>query len=476
MTRRAVAAKVSQGRLLVLRARRDGDELRVESAAAFDLEAEGQDAEQVRDALAAGGFLGWPTALSLPSSSAFAFCHRPRVADRAAVRRTLRYEVEDRLPIAVDELTLDFAGDAGLEENDGRVVVAAVREEEAEAAAATLSRAGLPPLQVTVDCLVVTGAYSALGVLNGCGRALCMHCGPDGVDVIRTRGGYLEDVRGIPAAHADDGTARQMPPLLRCSVEEAVLSDGVDRVVTSGSREARGWLDEACNGLEVISLGGAACPAPVEGLSPEERELVLGPALPLVGAAAALLGLPTRAPVNLLDAEGQLRGWAETERTPLLVAAVLLVLLALLWAAGGAARLARAQRRHGEAGAGLLAAWQELKPGAPVPVDPVRAVRSEVSARRLLSDPSAPEPLALLDSLAALASALPADAGALAFTRILATPEGVTVEGRAGEYGEVDQLVRALAERGFRPAAPEMSARAGDVQFRVALRRADADE
>ncbi len=471
MTDRAVALSLTEDGLLLLRACGRGRVLCVEAVEAMPLPADPDAVRTSRKGLAHRGFLGLPTILAYPSNKAFICFHSPSVRSERAARQTLRYEVEGEIPAPIEGMVLDFDSLVDAAGPVERVVVGAAFEGEVRAQLAVLAALGLVPTQVTLEAAALANAYGAVGLVNNHDRLLGVHFGPGSVDVVRLRAGVLEELRTVPTDGDVDVPGEGLPPLVRSSITEAAILGDVDRLCVSGRRASAGAaLERLRRDLGVPGVDTGLGGLDVEGLSEEEVALLWEEGLPLIGAAGEALGLRPVTSLNLLDPAQQLHGWVGLLKRPLLAAATLLLLLAFLWVADGVAGTRRGKSKREAAMAELLTVWERLHPGTPLPQDPTRTLRSELSAqvgRRRARGPGGP---AVLDTLRRLTLPLPATGGAAPYRHIHIAAGKVAIEGVAPDYVAVDALIGGLRGiGGFDPGVPAMIGRPGGVTFRLEL-------
>jgi len=468
MTDCVVAVSLEHDELLAIRASREGEGLRVESVVRLAVAGAAEDRQEVRAELDTLGLVGHPTVLVVPSRGAFVCLHRPGVQDGKALRGTIRDEIEDRLPVPMDGMAVDFdlvsdGGEEGLE-----VLAAAVAEEELNRQLKTLEAIGLTPTQATIGGAALLNAYSLLCPAEERRNTLGIHFSRDAVDVLRMRDGRPQEMRSILTAPGGEEPGEDLPVLLRSSTLKAELGADLDAIYVSGCPEK---ADAAIGRL------GRELTAPVErvdltragaaDLPDDQIDLLCEGGLPLVGAAADALGLKALLSLNLLPSRQQRDGWLVYLGTPVRAVAVLLAAVLVVWVAGGFALLSRTRAETEGAESELAALWHELHPGEAIPLDPVRTLRGELaSAGRHGSISGAP---AVLDGLRRLARSK----GSVTYHRIRIAGGGMTVEGRAADYAGVDALMGRLGDAGeFEVGTPEMSGTGGGVRFRVELREA----
>lgn len=470
MTDRVVAVSLDRDELLAIRASRDAEGLRVESAARLNVPADPDGRMEVRSELGRLGLLDHPTVLVAPSGGAFVCFHRPRVQDGKALRETIRYGIEDTLPVPMDGMAVDF--DYLADGGGGRpeVLAAAVPEDELKAELETLEGIGLIPTQVTIGGAALGNAYGMLGLAEGERRMLGIHFAASGIDLVRLKGRTVEEMRSIATAGDEEGPGEGLPVLLRSSVLEAALNGDLDAVYVSGRPEkARKATDRLRDELSVPVRGADLTQADVSGLPDGQADLLRGDGLPLLGAAGEALGLGAPLSLNLMGSRQQRAGWLDHLGTPLRTIAVLLAAVLLLWVASGLALLWRARGETETAASELASLWGGLHPGEALPLDPVRTLRGE---RAGAGSGGVPADFAILGKLRRLAQSR----GNAAYRRLRIAGGEVSVEGDAADYAAVDALVARLSDTGgFEPGAPEMSGGSGGVRFRAELREPDHD-
>lgn len=474
MIDRVVSARLTEGKLCLLRASRSGGPVRIEAVEALDLPADAESTATARKALGERGFLGLPTVLVLSSRRAFVCLHHPSVQERKALQQTIRYEVEKEMPMPVEGMALDFDYVGNGLNGSARVLIGAVSGEELRSQLEALRPLGLSPTQATLTGAAVGNAYNALGLTNGSGRTLGLHFGDGSVDVIRLKDGAIEEMRAVPAEEGSHGNGSGLPALVRSSVVEAGIWGDLDAACVSGPPEKA----EAAS-VEVVRELGMPVLKPdwdgldLSGLPEGDAALLKDKGLPLFGAAAEALGAGPATSLNLLDPARQASQWLSFLRRPLRAASLAFVILLALWSAVGVVRLYEAGHGQREAASELSALWTKLHPGARLPVDPGRSLKSELSAYVAYVTPAEGSRLPMLESLLSLTKPISSTAGGLPYQKIRTNREGVLVEGSLPDYVAVDALLKRLKEEGgFEPASPEMTSRSGAVSFVIQLRRA----
>jgi len=378
-----VSVSLAGNEALLVRASARGQSLRVEAVESMALPGDLSSRREARRRLTERGFLGLPTTLVLSAGRAFLCFHRPGVRDEKAVRQTIRYEVEREIPVPVTGTVSDFDFLSGELGSGRRVVFAAVSEDDVNAQVAALEQIGLRPSQATLESAALCNAYANLGVRKGNGQLLAIHFSPESVSVIRVGRDGLEDMRGIALNGEEGAVAREVPQLLRSTLLAANLAGDVERLYVSGPPAERPSVVAQLQryaGVRLLSpeLEGLG----LDGLSGEEVGVLHKKGLPLIGAACEALGLRCMVSMNLLDTRRQLPGLDTVLRRPLRVAAVLLIALLLAWSSEGLLGAARVRAARLEARAELAELWHEFHAGAPLPLDPARAIRSELAAHR----------------------------------------------------------------------------------------------
>jgi hypothetical protein len=412
--------------------------------------------------------LGHPTVLVVPSERAFLCFHRPQVRDEGALHETIRYEVEPELPLPADELLVDCEsrfGDAG----HPKSLVAAVPARDVFGEAEQLRRLGISPTHVTVRAAALAGSYAAAGLTNGHGRAVGLHGAMGGLDVVRIAEGHLEGLRAIPLP---GGEPSRLPDLALSPLAEAAILGQLKAAYVSGRLSATNGVSGRLEGSLGLRSSGVSVDAVGEGLSEGEVEILNGPGFPLIGALGQVLGLPSTPDIDLADTQERRRSWLEHCRMPLRIAAALLLLFAVLWTASGVAARSRLAARRQRAEESIRVLWQQVHPGQPLPVDPVRSLRAALSASGPGRTGGRHHALAVLSRLT---SVLPED-GDVPYRHIAISGNTVTVHGMASDYAAADSLLRRLEhDAGFAVGQPRMTREPGGVSFRVEMEDADAD-
>ncbi len=297
-----------------------------------------------------------PVALSLPGESVSLQPLVVPFSRRSHIARTLPFEMEDSLPFDVAQGVLDFTMVAQ-EGKGSRILVAAIRRRELEAATEPLVAAGLKLSLVTTDVL----SASALGSLTGEDYETLLLVDPSGWKLAVCKGGRIVFARAAPAAPAAQEFETALAGWVRQSFVAAPPGISADRILVCGAAAA-GLNCEALS--EMLSL-------PVERLSlPESAfgnaagaeapgDMLLAPA----GVLAAQMLCLGGAHIDLLLAA---RGHGRTLKAlfaPASVGLVLLVLLFGILAWGYAKQRKLGRYEEAKALASEREIWDNLFPG-----------------------------------------------------------------------------------------------------------------
>ncbi|MFO7892094.1 MAG: type II secretion system protein GspL [Longimicrobiales bacterium] len=465
MSDRVLVALPGGEDLLIAAFRREADELRAGGVEGIPSDTKGEELTAARQRLARRRWAGRPAVLVVPGRELFIRFCRPSVRGERAVRSTILYELEEGLPVPVEDLTGDFDRAAG-PRGEGEVVVACARRQNVADGLDRLAGLGLSPVAAVPAVAALANGAEFLGdggaglwVHLGRGEMVGVLCGPDG----------LREAWSFP-----DGDSGPEPwaPLLRSAVLTASLEEEPPPLrVSGGPPERLKAAREAVTGIAGVTAEEPPWVGAGGGeLEPEEREALRRDGPLLVGAAAGALGLAGLVSLDLAGRRRRIRGSLKALKRPLRWAAILLGVVLLLWVVEGLAVRRRSVARIAATRAELADLWHERHPGRELPLDPVRTLRAETAGAEPVSVHGTRR-LGVLHVLERVVGAATGEGEALPYRRLRVSGEGVAVEGIVRDYAAADALLGRLEERGFEAGPPEMTAREGRVAFRVELER-----
>lgn len=378
-----------------------------------------------------------PVAVALPGEDVFLQPLTAVFTKRAHVSRTLKFEMEDKLPFDVDEAVLDFAV-TGREGGGSGILVAAIPYSVLGEAIGPFQGAGLKLRLVTSEVL----SAGSLGAFVGEEAYTLLDVGPFGWRLALCRSGRLLFARAAPAAPAAERMEEALGGWFKQSFMAAPAEIRSTRVLLSGA--SAGGLD--CEAL-TASFG-----VPVERLELVQSSFVdaaedVATAPGALSAAAALaLGKPE---IDLSrGARGEERIFENLAR-PVSVALALLALVfgILCWGyrrQAGAA-LAEVESARGEE----VAIWQELFPDEETPADINRALASALDGIRQSggADALGPDADWLLRALHVVSVNAP-EGVELVFRELSAGAEGLTISVSSSDPTAADEMEEAVNAEG----------------------------
>ncbi len=213
-------------------------------------------------------------------------------ADRKKNRQVVKYEVEPLLPLAADQVIVDFYS-PGKNSGEGKTLVFAVRKGDLGEHLALLKEAGLDPESVVPEALALFSLVRALGKTSA-GSGALLDLGDEKAALILWENDRLVLARSIPLAGSPVPPAAA-PDLSRLAeeVRRTFLSAGygpenrpVGQVFLTGGNSLDPGLDKKLGDLlpaSVSSLG-------MEGMGADLPEKILPTLAVALGAALGAAG------------------------------------------------------------------------------------------------------------------------------------------------------------------------------------------
>ncbi|MBI2058740.1 MAG: pilus assembly protein PilM [Nitrospirae bacterium] len=418
--------------------------------------------------------------LAVPSNRVFhkTFIVKSKFKDRRRLEAVLPGEMEDQLPLEIEQVVFDFAI-LGSEAAGAKVFVVGSKKEALKGLLTTLKEAGLEPTRVQsslvalgqvvlagpptakpVGVLHVADGYASIGVFeNGLLKV--------GHTVFLSRNGHGPEaqlVRNMRQVLSHSEVEFQMP------VERFFMSGDLspDDPAISRLREELGLKVEAAPPLSpATSAGGPARTAPQD----RQRTLVA------LGSALSAMDSRDLSRLNLRQGELEYRRqrafWQAEWKGPVLLAAVLAGAVFADFATGAIVRM----RQSGKIRSQMRSDYLRLVPeGASTPAGKevedlkARAHRLEMAQRGAQNTPSA------LDILTDISRLLPEESLATIYALKIEEVRG-TLEGRASSFAGAESIYQGLQTSKLLRNVKLAQTRAtsgGEVQFSVSFELAHA--
>ena len=466
MRKKITVLMAGREEVLLISVAAKGSQVRIDAADAFPREG----ADQLHGALRQQGYGGDRTIVVLPPSQYYVGVLR-LPAENGLSEDALRERINARVPIPDAQTAADVARAGRTESGKNIVVYGAARREVVEASWQYARSLGLVPVIVTPSAPPLFRMLDGAGGEDGYGDRTLLHVWPDAVDLVRVCDGEPADLRSIPLASGNpDGN---LPDALRAFAVEAQLAERARCIYVSGAPEhVSGMSDRIEEAMKIRPEQLGTDELLMDGMDADGRELVQGRARSLAGAGAEVVQKGAGYPLNLASFKKSLKGTFDALRWPLRAAALLFLLVVVGWTGQYYLRATRLERRRRQVHHRMEELWGRYHEGEDLPVDPLRTLRSELTALSGEAGDRSGSPLMVLNRLRGLVAPLTSEPGDIPYREIRIFPSRIEVKGVAEDYATVEGMVQELEdETGLQADPPEMSQEGGRVIFRCGLRR-----
>jgi Tfp pilus assembly protein PilN len=296
------------------------------------------------------------TAVNAPGDRVFFLRHVTDLPQLGQVRRVLPFELEDDLPLPVDEVVVDVESVQELGEGRRSLLVAAAARNAVRDRADLLAQAGLRCDVVTADVPALLASVLASHPEARSGSLVVVMVRDGEVRLGIAQDGALVAARGLsaPRSAQSDGAMPEMPAVLARAVEREIQISWRDTFggsVAAGARVVVGGEPGPVEELVVYLSDELPCRVVPLDLS-KSIHCFAGGRLPPDFAVAA--GLASRAAagkrngLNFLAADEREADRAAAMRRGLATFAALLFAVVAVWVADVFLRLGAAERRNEE--------------------------------------------------------------------------------------------------------------------------------